>query len=195
MTPNHQSVSAWSFRDALMFAAGAGAAGLAIVTWRRAFASTTAAAAARFHDETNDTNDDDESDLLGDPSVNGDPELAPLISEARRRARKALLGRARAPLPGVLAAVGGTPLLRVASLSEATGCEILAKAEMLEPGGSVKDRVAASIVREAVAAGALALPRRGAGGTGGLLSDGGDDDDGDDDDEDRREEEPPQPFA
>jgi len=165
-----------------MVAAGAGAAGLAIVAWRRAVAST--GTTAKDSGERESESGDADPHQLGDPSVNGDPELAPLISEARRRARKALLGRARAPLPGVLAAVGGTPLLRVASLSEATGCEILAKAEMLAPGGSVKDRVAASIVREAVAAGALALPRKGARGTGGLISDDDDEDDDDDDDDD-----------
>lgn len=56
---------------------------------------------------------------------------------------------------GVLAAVGNTPLVRLRSLSEATGCEVLAKLEMLNPGGSTKDRVAKRIVDEALATGAL----------------------------------------
>ena len=37
-------------------------------------------------------------------------------------------------------AVGHTPLIRLNSFSDATGCEILGKAEFLNPGGSVKDR-------------------------------------------------------
>lgn len=51
--------------------------------------------------------------------------------------------------------IGGTPLVRLRSLSEATGCEILGKCEFLNPGGSSKDRVAAAIVAEAEASGAL----------------------------------------
>ena len=57
---------------------------------------------------------------------------------------------------GLAALIGGTPLIRLASLSEQTGCEILAKAEFMNPGGSVKDRVALEIVRGALAAGRLA---------------------------------------
>jgi len=45
--------------------------------------------------------------------------------------------------------VGSTPLIRLHRASEATGCEILAKAEFLNPGGSVKDRTALGIVRDA----------------------------------------------
>lgn len=43
---------------------------------------------------------------------------------------------------GVLGLIGNTPLVRVGSLSDALGVEILGKAEWLNPGGSVKDRVA-----------------------------------------------------
>ena len=50
---------------------------------------------------------------------------------------------------GFVGAVGGTPLVRIASLSEATGCTILGKAELFNPGGSVKDRAALAIVRAA----------------------------------------------
>ena len=46
-------------------------------------------------------------------------------------------------------AVGDTPLIRLNRLSEETGCEILGKAEFLNPGGSVKDRVALQIIRDA----------------------------------------------
>lgn len=51
--------------------------------------------------------------------------------------------------------VGGTPLVRLRHLSEMTGCELLAKAEFMNPGGSVKDRTAHSIITEAEAAGKL----------------------------------------
>lgn len=46
-------------------------------------------------------------------------------------------------------AVGNTPLLRIESLSELTGCEIYGKAEFLNPGGSVKDRAAKGIIEQA----------------------------------------------
>jgi hypothetical protein len=49
---------------------------------------------------------------------------------------------------GLLEAIGNTPLIRINSLSDATGCEILGKCEFLNPGGSVKDRVAVRIIQE-----------------------------------------------
>jgi cysteine synthase A len=52
-------------------------------------------------------------------------------------------------------AVGHTPLIRLRAASEATGCEILGKAEFLNPGQSVKDRAALWIIRDAVARGEL----------------------------------------
>jgi cysteine synthase len=57
---------------------------------------------------------------------------------------------------GFWGAVGNTPLIRLKRASEATGCEILGKAEFMNPGGSVKDRAALGILGEAVAAGLLA---------------------------------------
>jgi len=51
--------------------------------------------------------------------------------------------------------IGNTPLIRLIGPSEATGCEILGKAEFLNPGQSVKDRAALYIIRDAVASGAL----------------------------------------
>jgi cysteine synthase A len=51
--------------------------------------------------------------------------------------------------------VGRTPLVRLRRLSELTGCEILAKAEFMNPGGSVKDRPAHNIILEAEASGQL----------------------------------------
>jgi cysteine synthase A len=51
--------------------------------------------------------------------------------------------------------VGKTPLIRLRRASEETGCEILGKAEFMNPGQSVKDRAALFIIRDAVARGAL----------------------------------------
>jgi cysteine synthase A len=51
--------------------------------------------------------------------------------------------------------IGQTPLIRLNHLSAATGCEILGKAEFMNPGGSVKDRAALGIVRDAEAKGLL----------------------------------------
>ncbi len=56
---------------------------------------------------------------------------------------------------GFVEAVGNTPLIRLEDLSEATGCEILGKAEFMNPGGSVKDRAAWWIIREHEKRGAL----------------------------------------
>lgn len=52
-------------------------------------------------------------------------------------------------------AIGKTPLIRLRQASEATGCEILGKAEFLNPGQSVKDRAALFIIRDAIARGDL----------------------------------------
>jgi cysteine synthase A len=58
-------------------------------------------------------------------------------------------------LPSVLDAIGNTPLIRLKGASEATGCTILGKAEFLNPGQSVKDRAALSIIRQAEKSGQL----------------------------------------
>lgn len=50
---------------------------------------------------------------------------------------------------GFCEAVGNTPLIRLRRASEETGCEILGKAEFMNPGGSVKDRAALGIILEA----------------------------------------------
>lgn len=55
----------------------------------------------------------------------------------------------------VLDAIGNTPLIRLKHASEATGCEILGKAEFMNPGQSVKDRAALGIIRDAEAKGLL----------------------------------------
>jgi cysteine synthase A len=54
-----------------------------------------------------------------------------------------------------LAAIGHTTLIRLRSASEQTGCEILGKAEFMNPGQSVKDRAALFIVKDAIAGGRL----------------------------------------
>jgi cysteine synthase A len=56
---------------------------------------------------------------------------------------------------GFVDAVGGTPLIKLRAASEATGCTVLGKAEFLNPGGSVKDRAALAIVKDAEAKGLL----------------------------------------
>lgn len=66
--------------------------------------------------------------------------------------------------PDVVAAIGNTPLIRLRRASEQTGCEILGKAEFLNPGQSVKDRAALFIIRDAIARGAL--------GPGGVIVEG-----------------------
>ncbi len=56
---------------------------------------------------------------------------------------------------GFIDAIGNTPLIRLNSFSDETGCEILGKAEFLNPGGSVKDRAALFIIQDAEAKGLL----------------------------------------
>ncbi|HIK29073.1 MAG: cysteine synthase A [Oscillatoriaceae bacterium SKW80] len=56
---------------------------------------------------------------------------------------------------GFVGTVGNTPLIRLNSFSEETGCEILGKAEFLNPGGSVKDRAALYIIKDAEEKGLL----------------------------------------
>ncbi|PWE18019.1 cysteine synthase A [Marinicauda salina] len=55
----------------------------------------------------------------------------------------------------VIDLIGNTPLLRLRKASEETGCEILGKCEFLNPGGSVKDRAALGIIRDAEEKGLL----------------------------------------
>ncbi|MDF3856214.1 cysteine synthase A [Paracoccus sp. P2] len=57
--------------------------------------------------------------------------------------------------PDLASAIGNTPLIRLRRASEETGCEILGKAEFMNPGQSVKDRAALYIIKEAVARGEL----------------------------------------
>jgi cysteine synthase len=65
---------------------------------------------------------------------------------------------------GFVGTVGNTPLIRLRRVSEETGCEVLGKAEFMNPGGSVKDRAACGIV--------LAAERRGELAPGGTVVEG-----------------------
>ena len=56
---------------------------------------------------------------------------------------------------GFLGTIGATPLIQLEKLSAATGCNILVKAEFLNPGGSVKDRAALFVVQESEKQGQL----------------------------------------
>ena len=58
---------------------------------------------------------------------------------------------------GFVGAVGNTPLIRLNGVSEQTGCEILGKAEFLNPGCSVKDRAALYMIKDAEERGTLRL--------------------------------------
>lgn len=55
----------------------------------------------------------------------------------------------------VIDLIGNTPLIKMGKLSEQTGCEILGKAEFLNPGQSVKDRAALYIIMDAIKSGKL----------------------------------------
>ena len=55
----------------------------------------------------------------------------------------------------VLSAIGNTPLIKLRRASQETGCTILGKAELMNPGGSVKDRAALAIIRDAMSRGQL----------------------------------------
>lgn len=56
---------------------------------------------------------------------------------------------------GLLDLIGNTPLVKLQRVSEETGCTVLGKAEFMNPGGSVKDRTALGIVRQAMRTGLL----------------------------------------
>ena len=55
----------------------------------------------------------------------------------------------------MIKAIGNTPLIKLIKASELTGCNILGKAEFMNPGQSVKDRAALQIIRDAEAKGQL----------------------------------------
>ena len=55
----------------------------------------------------------------------------------------------------LLNAIGNTPLIRLCAVSEATGCDIYGKAEFMNPGGSITDRIALNMIEEAEKAGTI----------------------------------------
>ncbi|KAL8696073.1 MAG: hypothetical protein Q9224_002985 [Gallowayella concinna] len=65
------------------------------------------------------------------------------------------LAKAQGHVNGFVGAIGNTPLIRMKRLSDETGCEILGKAEFQNPGGSVKDRAALYVVKDAEERGQL----------------------------------------
>jgi cysteine synthase A len=74
---------------------------------------------------------------------------APHLVDCPRRTPTCLV------ISDVLDSIGNTPLIRLRKVSDDTGCEIFAKAEFLNPGGSIKDRIARHIVLEAERRGEL----------------------------------------
>jgi len=58
-------------------------------------------------------------------------------------------------MSGLLDAIGNTPLIKMRRASEETGCTVLAKCEFMNPGGSIKDRIAKRIIEQAEARGTL----------------------------------------
>ena len=77
-----------------------------------------------------------------------DEDLEDYGSRQRRKGKSRNTGRETGIGEGLESCVGNTPLFRIKSLSDATGCEILAKAEFLNgAGGSPKDRVALNLIK------------------------------------------------
>lgn len=91
-------------------------------------------------------------------SCPGSAYLPPVkLEDHTRSARQSIVGAPFLPIPeGIEGCIGNTPLFKIRSLSEATGCTILAKAEFLNgAGGSPKDRVALNMIEMAEAEGLL----------------------------------------
>jgi len=65
------------------------------------------------------------------------------------------VSKAQGVSKGLVGAIGNTPLIRLNKISDATGCEVLGKAEFMNPGGSVKDRAALYVVKDAEERGLL----------------------------------------
>lgn len=65
------------------------------------------------------------------------------------RSYSSITSKYASPVQGFTGAIGNTPLIRITGLSEETGCNVLGKAEFMNPGGSVKDRAALYVVKDA----------------------------------------------
>ncbi|KAM5540230.1 hypothetical protein V8D89_006049 [Ganoderma adspersum] len=74
---------------------------------------------------------------------------------AARRARPLARAFTSGSVDGFVGAVGNTPLIRLEKLSRQTGCNIVAKSELQNPGGSVKDRAALGVIQDAEERGLL----------------------------------------
>ena len=82
--------------------------------------------------------------------------VAASVVEVRERRASLFITHADAiQQSGIEAAISNTPLIKLESISKATGCEVYGKAEWLNPTGSVKDRAAKQIVAEAERSGSL----------------------------------------
>jgi cysteine synthase A len=110
--------------------------------WGRAAAAAAAAAASAAAAAASAASSSPSSS-----SSSTDPRPAPLYPAPG--------DRSTSTSDGLIGSIGNTPLLELKSLSAATGCRILAKAEHMNPGGSVKDRPAAYIILEAEREGRL----------------------------------------
>ncbi len=78
-----------------------------------------------------------------------------LVSWLLKRSQRRQFLHKRKGLSGYEQLIGNTPMIRLGSLSVITGCEILAKVEFLNPGGTGKDRIAVNMIREAEVGGKL----------------------------------------
>lgn len=118
-----------------------------------------------------DDGEEGENDELDGPVTSGGPVQIRIDKSARawiggddddddRDACANCARSAASTSQGLIGLIGNTPLVRINSLSDALGVEILGKAEFLNPGGSVKDRVALRIIQDAERRGIL-KPKRG----------------------------------
>ncbi|KAJ6784972.1 hypothetical protein PWT90_01771 [Aphanocladium album] len=80
---------------------------------------------------------------------------AAAVAAAEPSAHTIKVSQAQGVARGLTAAIGNTPLIRLNRLSEETGCDILGKAEFMNPGGSIKDRAALYVVKDAEERGLL----------------------------------------
>ncbi|KAI1754369.1 cysteine synthase (O-acetylserine (thiol)-lyase-like protein) [Xylaria castorea] len=80
--------------------------------------------------------------------------VAPVASH-EPSAHTLAVSKAQGVAKGLTGAIGNTPLIRLNKLSEETGCNVLGKAEFMNPGGSVKDRAALYVVKDAEERGLL----------------------------------------
>ncbi|KAF3935230.1 hypothetical protein ABW19_dt0201784 [Dactylella cylindrospora] len=75
--------------------------------------------------------------------------FASIASQSSELAYTQRVSQAQGSVNGFVGAIGRTPLIRLNKLSDETGCEILGKAEFMNPGGSVKDRAALYVIKDA----------------------------------------------